>query len=99
MFLLSNSSMFLHPAITAHLVTSCSARTRESAVAINLPEIPPPSSPVYLPRVEVNLAAVPRLLRTRRVEMECALQFICEAEALEEAITHQQRAGARPSMA
>lgn len=52
--------------------------------------------------MEVNLAAVPLLLQAREGEMECVLQYICEAEALAEdrsgAITHQQCAGAWPSM-
>lgn len=49
MLLLSNSSLFLHPAIIAHLLTFCSSRTRESAVAINLTKIPPRFTCLFAP--------------------------------------------------
>lgn len=40
MFLFSNSSMGLLPAITAHLMTLCSTSISESAVTKNLTKIP-----------------------------------------------------------
>lgn len=76
MFLLSNSSLFLHPAITTHLLTSCSARARESAAAINLAHIPPSGSPVYLPLVEVNLAAVPWYSKPDRGDGVCVAVYL-----------------------
>lgn len=91
--------MFLHPAIIAHLLTFCSSRTRESAVAINLAKIPPPGSPVYSPPVEVNLAALLQVTE-RRWSMCCSISLGVEvlAEDRNGAITHRWCAGAWPSM-
>lgn len=83
MFQLSNSSMFLHPAITVHLLTPGSTRTGESAVAINLPVNTPGFTCLFAPCGGESVGC-PRLLRAREGEMKCALQYISEVKALAE---------------
>lgn len=66
MFLLSNSRAMLHPAITAHLLTSCGARTRGECRGHQSRLNSPQASPAYLPLVEADLAAVRRYSKPER---------------------------------
>lgn len=59
MFLLSNSSLFLHPAITVHLMTPPALPEQGKVQLLSISCKFPSGSPVYLPRVEVNLVVVP----------------------------------------